>query len=101
MVEVKMKRLERTPSSLPLPDPNAILCNLSWLSGFSTEVLDTIHSYAKLMQFEHGDVVIHQGDSARGIYIIVSGLVKVRDVWEVVMLLKWEPGNRAKWKGGT
>lgn len=101
MVEVKMKRLERTPSSLPLPDPNAILCNLSWLSGFSTEVLDTIHSYAKLMQFEHGDVVIHQGDSARGIYIIVSGLVKVRDVWEVAMLLKWGPGDRAKWKGGT
>ena len=80
MVEVKMKRLERTPSSLPLPDPNAILCNLSWLSGFNTEVLDTIHSYAKLMQFEHGDVMIHQGDSARGIYIIVSGLVKVRNM---------------------
>ena len=80
MVEVKMKRLERTPSSLPLPDPNAVLCNLSWLSGLSTEVLDTIHSYAKLMQFEHRDVMIHQGDSARGIYIIVSGLVKVRDM---------------------
>ena len=78
MVEVKMKRLERTPSSLPLPNPNAILCNLSWLSGLGPEVLDTIHSYAKLMQFEHGDVMIQQGDSARGIYIIVSGLVKVR-----------------------
>ena len=72
-----MKYLERTPASLPPPNPNVILCNLPWLSGLSIEVRDTIHAHAELVQFEHDDVVIQQGDVSKGIYIIVSGLVKV------------------------
>ena len=72
-----MKRLESTPASLPPPDPIVILCNLAWLNGLSDEVLATIKSYASLVQFEHGDAMIEQGDTSKGIYIIVSGLVKV------------------------
>ena len=77
VIEVKMKRLARTPASLPPPDPKVILCSLPWLSGLEGEVLDAIMSYAQLVQFEHGDLIISQGEEAKGIYIIVSGLVKV------------------------
>lgn len=72
-----MKRLERTPASLPPPDPNVILCNLPWLSHLDQEALNTVQTHALLMQFEHGDIIIQQGEEATGIYIIVSGLVKV------------------------
>ena len=74
-----MKRLERTPASLPPPDPNAILRNLPWLNGLEEEIHAAIHSQAVLMLYEQGDVIIQQGDDAHGIYIIVSGLVKVRE----------------------
>ena len=73
-----MKHLERTPASLPLPNPNVILCGLPWLSGLDTEILSTIQVNANLVQFEHNDVIIQSGEDSEGIYIIVSGLVKVR-----------------------
>ena len=72
-----MKHLERTPASLPLPDPHVILCGLPWLSGLDDEILSTIQVNANLVQFEHEDVIIQSGEDSKGIYIIVSGLVKV------------------------
>ena len=77
-IEVKMKHLERTPASLPLPDPNVILCNLPWLSGLDSKILSMIQVYANLVQFEHEDYIIKNGEDSKGIYIIVSGLVKVQ-----------------------
>ena len=73
-----MKHLERTPASLPLPDPNVILCGLPWLSGLDAKILSTIQVNANLVQFEHDDVIIQSEEDSKGIYIIVSGLVKVR-----------------------
>ena len=72
-----MKRLEHTPASLPSPDPHVILCNLPWMSHLDEEVLDMIQSLAQLVQFEHGDIMMKDGEEAEGIHIIVSGLVKV------------------------
>lgn len=77
-IEVKMKHLERTPASLPLPDPNVILCGLPWLSGLDTQILTTIQVNASLVHFESDDFIIQNGEDSKGIYIIVSGLVKVR-----------------------
>ena len=71
-----MKHLERTPASLPLPDPNVILCNLPWLSGLDDKILSVIQMHAALAQFEHEDFIIKNGEESAGIYIIVSGLVK-------------------------
>ena len=73
-----MKHLERTPASLPLPDPNVILCNLPWLSGLDGKILSMIQAHASLVQFEHEDFIIRNGEETKGIYIIVSGLVKVQ-----------------------
>ena len=74
-----MKHLERTPASLPLPDPNVILCSLPWLSGLDSRILAEIQVHANLVPFEHEDVIIQKGEGSNGIYIIVSGLVKVSE----------------------
>ena len=72
-----MKRLERTPATLPMPDPNVILLSVPWLSGLDPQAIATIQSCAKLEHFEHKEVIIQCGEKPRGVYIIVSGLVKV------------------------
>lgn len=77
MLEVKMKRLNSTPASLPLPNPEEILRNLTWLDGLESEVVDDIVSCASLVHFECGDSIHQQDEMLEGIYIIVSGLVKV------------------------
>ena len=77
MLEVKMKRLNSTPASLPLPNPEEILRNLTWLDELDSEVVDDIVQCASLVQFERGDSIHKQDEMLEGIYIIVSGLVKV------------------------
>ena len=72
-----MKRLNRTPATLPLPNPEEILRNLPWLDGLENEIIDGVVQCATLIQFEHGDSIQKRGEDATAIYIIVSGLVKV------------------------
>ncbi len=72
-----MKRLERTPASLPLPDPKVILLGVSWLSGMDLEGESSVKSCAQLEYFLHKDIIVQCGERPKGLYIIVSGLVKV------------------------
>ena len=72
-----MKHLERTPGSLRPPDPATILLNLPWLSGLGPDVVNDLIPHANLLQLEQGDWLLPQGAESRGIYVIVSGLVKV------------------------
>ena len=76
-IEKKMKHLERTPGSLQPPDPATILHNLPWLSGLEGDVVDTILTYAEFIHLEQTDWLLEEGVESRGIYVIVSGLVKV------------------------
>lgn len=76
-IEKKMKNLERTPGSLRPPDPATILHNLPWLSGLDGEVVDTVLTYAEFIQLEQMDSLLEDGAESKGIYVIVSGLVKV------------------------
>lgn len=77
VIEKKMKHLERTPGSLRPPDPATILQNLPWLSGLDTEVVDAILTYAEFLQLEQTEFLLEEGTESKGIYVIVSGLVKV------------------------
>ena len=76
-IEKKMKHLERTPGSLRPPDPATILHNLPWLLGVEAEVVDTILTYAEFIQLEQSDWLLKERVESQGIYVIVSGLVKV------------------------
>lgn len=72
-----MKRLQRSPVSLPPPDPNSILYNHPWLSGLSNDIMRPLQESAQLIQRQQGDVILQYGELSKGLYIIVSGLVKV------------------------
>jgi sodium/hydrogen exchanger 10/11 len=76
-IEKKMKHLERTPGSLRPPDPATILLNLPWLSGLGPDVVQALLPHAEFVQLEQGDWLLPQGAESRGIYVIVSGLVKL------------------------
>ncbi len=72
-----MKGLERTPASLPLPDPSRILLGVSWLSGLDSQGLETVQSATKLECFQHQEIILERGSRTKGLYVILSGLVKV------------------------
>ncbi|KAL5006670.1 hypothetical protein ScPMuIL_015476 [Solemya velum] len=76
MVEARMKRLLSAPPSLPLPPPDKMLNNVCWLRN-DPELIEYIKSKAKLLSFNYEDVIIHEGDPPGGIYIIVSGMVRL------------------------
>ncbi|XP_078333950.1 sperm-specific sodium:proton exchanger-like isoform X2 [Crassostrea virginica] len=76
MVEEKMKRLLSFPPSLPLPPPDYMLKHVFWLRN-DAKLIAYIKNQAKLISYNYEDVIIHEGDPPGGIYIIVSGMVRL------------------------
>ncbi|KAJ8298747.1 hypothetical protein KUTeg_022807 [Tegillarca granosa] len=76
MVEEKMKRLLGAPASLPLPPPDKMLNNVFWLRN-DPNLISYIKDKAKLISYNYEDVIIREGDPPGGIYIIVSGMVRL------------------------
>ncbi|XP_052064398.1 sodium/hydrogen exchanger 10-like isoform X1 [Mytilus californianus] len=76
MVEEMMKRLINAPPSLPIPPPDKMLSNVFWLRHEPT-LIEYIKEKAKLISYNYEDVIIHEGDPPGGIYIIVSGMVRL------------------------
>ena len=72
-----MKKLNRTPATLPLPNPEEMLQNLPWLDGLNDQTIETVISKSQLVHYERGDVIYEEEEELTAIYIIVSGLVKV------------------------
>lgn len=75
-VEIKMKRLMNAPSSIPPPPPENLLKNVSWLAG-DMKLIDFIKARASLLHFDYGEVIVREGDESDGLFLIVSGLVKL------------------------
>ncbi|XP_053385039.1 sodium/hydrogen exchanger 10-like isoform X1 [Mercenaria mercenaria] len=75
-VEERMKRLQSAPPSLPIPPPDKMLKNVSWLRN-DEELMKYIKEKAKLLNFDYDDVVMREGDPAGGIYVIISGMVRL------------------------
>ena len=72
-----MKQLQRSPVTLTPPDPNSILYNHPWLNGLDNSVLIALQKCANLISRHQGEVLLQYGEPPEGIFIIVSGLVKV------------------------
>ncbi|XP_069757312.1 sperm-specific sodium:proton exchanger-like isoform X4 [Narcine bancroftii] len=79
MIEVKMKHLLKFPPSIQPPTAEELLKNLPWLQNEEKQI-EFIKYRAKLLYFDYGDVVVHQGDPPRGIHLIVSGMVRLQGV---------------------
>ncbi|XP_071957219.1 sperm-specific sodium:proton exchanger-like isoform X2 [Antedon mediterranea] len=75
-VEVRMKRLLNAPASIPPPPPEFLLKNVAWLEG-DTKLIEFIKSRAELLHYDFGEVIIKQGEKPNGIYLIVSGMIKL------------------------
>lgn len=88
-IEVKMKRLQRYPVSQTPPDPYSILYNHPWLSGLKDEVLNLLQECAELCERRQEDVLLQFGEPATGLFIIVSGLVKVCKYVSVCMYVRY------------
>eukprot|EP00062_Callorhinchus_milii_P003526 gi/632941740/ref/XP_007886027.1/ PREDICTED: sodium/hydrogen exchanger 10-like [Callorhinchus milii] len=76
MIEVKMKRLQKFPAAIQPPTAEELLKNLPWLQNAEKQI-EFIKYKAKLLYFDYGDIVVHQGEDPRGIHLIVSGLVRL------------------------
>ncbi|KAL9955551.1 hypothetical protein ACROYT_G036889 [Oculina patagonica] len=77
IVEVKMKRQLSAPASLTPQKPMELLRNVVWLEGMPPEAVDFITSAARIKLFDVGDTITRQGEEVTGIYLIVSGMVKM------------------------
>ena len=73
-----MKQQLSAPASIPPQTPEDLLRNVVWLDGMGPQVIDFITSAAQLKVFGHGETISRQGDEVDGIYLVVTGMVKVR-----------------------
>lgn len=72
-----MKRQLSAPASISPQKPLELLRNVVWLEGMSPEAVNFITSAARIKLFEAGDTITKQGEDLTGVYLIVSGMVKV------------------------
>ena len=72
-----MKRQLSAPSYISPPSPETVLRSIVWLEGMDVDIIDYIASLAEEKLFDSGDMIVKQGDQADGVYLIISGLVKV------------------------
>ena len=72
-----MKRQLSAPASIQPQKPLELLSNVVWLEGMASDAVDFITSAARIKLFEAGDTITRQGEEVTGIYLIVSGMVKV------------------------
>ncbi|KAK6191720.1 hypothetical protein SNE40_003331 [Patella caerulea] len=76
MVEVQMKLLLSAPPTIPIPAPDKLLNNVTWLQN-DQQLIEYFKSRAKLESYNYDEVILKEGDPTQGIYIIVSGLVRL------------------------
>lgn len=72
-----MKRQLSAPASISPQKPLELLRNVVWLEGMAPDAVNFITSAARLKLFEAGDTITKQGEDLTGVYLIVSGMVKV------------------------
>ncbi|PIK33545.1 sperm-specific sodium proton exchanger [Apostichopus japonicus] len=61
MVEIKMKRLQNAPASIPPPRPEELLKNVAWLSG-DQRLINFIKARAELLHYDYNEIIIQEGD---------------------------------------
>jgi CRP-like cAMP-binding protein len=88
-LEEKMKRLWHSPSTIPSFSPEILLENLPWVIG-NDEILAFVKENATLVSFGFGEIISEAGDSPNGIYVIVTGMVKVLYVPNKAIITNYE-----------
>ena len=55
----------------------------SWWRSNVTDLIFLLQEKAMLLNFGYDDIVINEGDPSGGIYIIVSGMVRVSIIYDL------------------
>ncbi|CAL8091440.1 unnamed protein product [Orchesella dallaii] len=78
-IEQKMKHLWDSPAYMKTSSAELSLANVAWMamSSGSKELYEFIHKQATLLTYTHGDTICDVYDKPNGVYIIVSGLIKI------------------------
>lgn len=74
----RIKKLHSSSASISPPNPTSILIGVSWLSGLDGEIIAEVVEMAELVSFESGDVVAEPGQEICYLYVIISGIIQVR-----------------------
>ncbi|XP_043218270.1 sodium/hydrogen exchanger 10-like isoform X2 [Amphibalanus amphitrite] len=76
IIDDRVKLLMVAPPYLPPLPPTELLKNIHWV-GKNQLLVDHLESHAQLVNLDFGDKVKDYGDAPNGIYIIVSGMLRV------------------------
>jgi len=76
VLDEKMKRLVKMPPRIEPSDLDTLRENLPWVEG-DTTIMQYMKEHAELLSKDDGEKVISKGDMSAGLYIIMSGLIKV------------------------
>lgn len=76
VIESKMKKLQNAPPVMEFPSVESILAVIPWIEK-EPPLINLITKIAEPKTFELGKTIMNYGDKSDGIYIIISGLVKV------------------------
>ena len=79
IIDQQTLKLENTQASLLPPDAERIFSQIKWLNGIDQDVVAILRQQAITCQFDTGDCLVRIGEIPDGIYIIISGLVKVSE----------------------
>ncbi|PIK43588.1 sperm-specific sodium proton exchanger [Apostichopus japonicus] len=75
--EMEAHKLEKHPP----PRPEELLKNVAWLSG-DQRLINFIKARAELLHYDYNEIIIQEGDQPNGIYLIVSGMVRLKGTGE-------------------
>ncbi|XP_037070931.1 sodium/hydrogen exchanger 10-like isoform X2 [Pollicipes pollicipes] len=76
IIDDRVKLLMVAPPYLPPLPPTELLKNIPWV-GKNQELIDHLESRAQLVNLDFGNEIMNQGDTSDGIYVVVSGMLKV------------------------
>ncbi|XP_065070787.1 sperm-specific sodium:proton exchanger-like [Rhopilema esculentum] len=77
LIQERMKRQLNAPSYIAPKKPESLLRGLPWLRVMTEETVSFIIEQAEMISYEFGDVMLRQGEPTDGVYLIVSGMVKL------------------------
>jgi hypothetical protein len=67
----------RSTATLDPPDPSELLLGVPWLHGADDAEIDDVRAITELKSYGQSDVIGRAGDPSDGIYLVVSGMVRM------------------------
>lgn len=80
MIKLRLKRLNKIPAQIEMPSVDVLVSKLGWVHGNET-IMSFLMFQSKQFNMAEGESVDFDSDPKAGLYIIVSGLIRVN--WSI------------------